>query len=334
MKRKVFIMLKFKLKNLMVSLFAATAMTTTVYAETAPEEVIIETQEIRTNTEQYIDRASEAIKVITPEILTSNVVVPENKKVEEPKSNEPINPKEEVVLNLLYLDVLGDLNMRTAPSVVDGKVMGVVTKNSLVISHGRHSNGWYLLSNGWYVSDKYVKIANITSYDEFLSERQKRNDEKKRLAEEAAKQAQAAKAKQQQKQVQTYATSGASAYANIKLSDADVTLLAQLVYAEARGESFEGQVAVAKVVFNRMLSSSFPNTLREIVYQKNQFSPVINGSINNSPTQTQYDVINTALASSDNLGGALYFYAPSLVKSPYMEKLQTVAVVGVHHFKK
>lgn len=66
-------------------------------------------------------------------------------------------------------------------------------------------------------------------------------------------------------------------YAELHFSDEDVYILACLVYHEARGESFEGQVAVVEVVLNRMLSDYFPDTVEEVVFQKYgdvwQFSP-------------------------------------------------------------
>lgn len=66
-------------------------------------------------------------------------------------------------------------------------------------------------------------------------------------------------------------------YAELHFSDEDVYILACLVYHEARGESFEGQVAVVEVVLNRMLSEYFPDTVEEVVFQKYgdvwQFSP-------------------------------------------------------------
>ncbi|MNH26818.1 Spore cortex-lytic enzyme precursor [compost metagenome] len=92
-------------------------------------------------------------------------------------------------------------------------------------------------------------------------------------------------------------------------------------------------VAVASVVFNRVKSERFPNTVTDVIYAKNQFSPVMNGSINKQASEIQYKAIEDAL-TRDNTNGALFFYAPSLVKSGYMESLTTVAVIGVHHFKK
>lgn len=81
-----------------------------------------------------------------------------------------------------------------------------------------------------------------------------------------------------------------SRYAGITLTDEDVETLARLVWLEARGEPFEGQVAVVEVVFNRVLSASFPDTVDAVVYQKNQFTPAPRIQATTAE-QTQYDAV-------------------------------------------
>ena len=71
--------------------------------------------------------------------------------------------------------------------------------------------------------------------------------------------------------------------ASAAIISADHRLLSKLVYAEARGESYKGQVAVAAVVLNRVASASFPNTISGVIYQSGAFSCVSNGAINNTP---------------------------------------------------
>ncbi len=72
----------------------------------------------------------------------------------------------------------------------------------------------------------------------------------------------------------------AGAKASHSYSDADLRLMSGIIYAEAGGESFQGQVAVGIVVMNRKRSSSFPNTVNGVIYQPYQFGPVSNGSLN------------------------------------------------------
>ena len=81
----------------------------------------------------------------------------------------------------------------------------------------------------------------------------------------------------------------------IVISENDKEILARLTYLEARGEPFDGQVAVVEVVLNRILSPSFPDSVSEVIYQKNQFSPA--GKISSTtPTKTQYEAVEAAIA--------------------------------------
>lgn len=110
----------------------------------------------------------------------------------------------------------------------------------------------------------------------------------------------------------------------------DKKLLAQLIRAEARGESFEGKVAVARVVLNRVASSKFPNSVRGVIYQRGQFSPVSNGSINNAPTEVEYDAIDEAVRRGND--GTLYFYNPHTSTSGWIFTRPVVKTVGSHRF--
>ena len=86
-------------------------------------------------------------------------------------------------------------------------------------------------------------------------------------------------------------------------SNSDLNLLAHLVYSEARGESYRGQVAVASVVLNRVKSSSFPNTVAGVIYQRGAFSVVADGQINLEPNQT---AISAAQDAMNRLGSKLW----------------------------
>ena len=91
----------------------------------------------------------------------------------------------------------------------------------------------------------------------------------------------------------------------------DLDLLARLITAEARGEPYEGQVAVGAVVMNRVKSPQFPNTIREVIYQKGQFSslPKLPRTV---PTESAIRAAREAMAGEDPSKGALYFYNPKL----------------------
>lgn len=99
-----------------------------------------------------------------------------------------------------------------------------------------------------------------------------------------------------------------SRYSGIDLSEEDIDLLARIIWLEARGESFEGQQAVAEVVFNRMLSEYFPDTLHEVIYEKNQFTTARNVH-NADPGSTQYMAIEAALNGPNILPLDVVFFS-------------------------
>ena len=99
-----------------------------------------------------------------------------------------------------------------------------------------------------------------------------------------------------------------SQYAGITLNDEELDLLARIVWLEARGESFEGQQAVAEVVFNRILSEDFPDTLTEVIYEKGQFTTVWDVHTA-APTNTQYRAIDAALNGPNILPLEVVFFS-------------------------
>ena len=94
-------------------------------------------------------------------------------------------------------------------------------------------------------------------------------------------------------------------------SSSDLNLLARLVYGEARGEPYTGQVAVAAVVLNRVKHSSFPNTIAGVIYQSGAFDVVSDGQINLTPNETAKKAAQDALNGWDPSNGAIYYFNPS-----------------------
>ena len=130
------------------------------------------------------------------------------------------------------------------------------------------------------------------------------------------------------------AGSGGSATASSSSSylSADHRLLSKLVYAEARGESYKGQVAVAAVVLNRVSSSEFPNTVSGVVYQKAAFTCVSNGSINCTPDSSCIRAAREAINGWDPTGGCLYYYNPDKTDDAWIRTRTVMTVIGRHHF--
>lgn len=114
---------------------------------------------------------------------------------------------------------------------------------------------------------------------------------------------------------------------------ANSQLLAQLVESEAKGEPYQGKVAVAEVVLNRVNSGEFPNSIEGVIYQPGQFQVVSNGSINNTPSEASIRASNEALAGSNYANGALFFYNPRIATDRWQDSLRTTAVIGNHTFK-
>ena len=125
-------------------------------------------------------------------------------------------------------------------------------------------------------------------------------------------------------------TSSSSSSSNY--SDADLNLLARLIYGEARGESYAGQVAVGAVVMNRIKSASFPNTMAGVIYQKYAFTAVDDGQINLTPNATARKAAQDAMNGWDPSYGALYYYNPSTATSSWIFTRKTTVTIGNHVF--
>ena len=119
-----------------------------------------------------------------------------------------------------------------------------------------------------------------------------------------------------------------------KYSDADVALLARLIYGEARGESYVGQVAVGAVVMNRIKSSSFPNTMSGVIYQRYAFTAVDDGQINLTPNATAKKAAQDAMNGWDPTYGAIYYYNPATASSSWIFTRKTTITIGNHVFAK
>ena len=124
----------------------------------------------------------------------------------------------------------------------------------------------------------------------------------------------------------TLSSSGSSQSSN------DLNLLARCVYAEARGEPYTGQVAVAAVVLNRVKNASFPNTIAGVIYQPYAFTAVDDGQINLTPNSTAYKAAQDALNGWDPTYGCLYYYNPATATSSWIWSRQTVLTIGKHVF--
>ena len=125
---------------------------------------------------------------------------------------------------------------------------------------------------------------------------------------------------------------GGSSSSSSNYSDADVQLLAKLIYGEARGESYVGQVAVGAVVMNRIKSASFPNTMAGVIYQRYAFTAVDDGQINLTPNATARKAAQDAMNGWDPTYGAIYYYNPATATSSWIFTRKTTVTIGNHVF--
>ncbi|WP_445491237.1 cell wall hydrolase [Niallia sp. 03133] len=119
---------------------------------------------------------------------------------------------------------------------------------------------------------------------------------------------------------------------SLKISNEDENLLARLVHAEAKGEPFEGKVAVAEVVLNRVEHKQFPDTVPEVIYEKNAFEPVLNGSIHESADDESHKAVQEALKEQENDDDLLYFYNPETATSDWIFSRKVIKTIGNHAF--
>ncbi|GIP37716.1 spore cortex-lytic enzyme [Paenibacillus sp. J31TS4] len=108
--------------------------------------------------------------------------------------------------------------------------------------------------------------------------------------------------------------------------------LARIIYSEARGETFTGQVAVGAIVLNRVQSNLFPDSISEVIFQPGQFSAVDDGQYWLKPDETSYKAARAALNGSDPTKGALFYYNPVIATAEWSKKRPTMAVIGAHIF--
>ncbi|MED1791720.1 cell wall hydrolase [Brevibacillus nitrificans] len=118
----------------------------------------------------------------------------------------------------------------------------------------------------------------------------------------------------------------------VKVSERDMELLARLVYAESRGEPYEGQVAIAAVVLNRVASSEFPNSVREVIFAPNAFSPVNGDHLSQKTNESARKAVQDAVNGKDPTKGSLYFFNPDTATSKWIWSRPQTVVIGNHRF--
>lgn len=113
---------------------------------------------------------------------------------------------------------------------------------------------------------------------------------------------------------------------------ADIYLLSKLVHAEARGEPYEGKVAVAAVVLSRVKSPLFPNSISAVIYQPQAFTCVDDGQINLTPDDASLRAARDAINGWNPVSGALYYYNPQTATNKWIRGRKIICTIGKHVF--
>ena len=121
---------------------------------------------------------------------------------------------------------------------------------------------------------------------------------------------------------------------SVSTNSNDLNLLARVIYGEARGEPYTGQVAIGAVVLNRVRNSSFPNTIAGEIYQSGAFDAVSDGQINLTPNSTAKKAAQDALNGWDPTYGAIYYFNPKTATNKWIWSRPMTVTIGNHRFCK
>ncbi len=131
---------------------------------------------------------------------------------------------------------------------------------------------------------------------------------------------------------QTLSALGISVGTVPQATESNIYLLARIISAEARGESYTGQVAVGAVVLNRVEHPSFPDTISGVIYQKGAFTAVTDGQFDQPIASSAYNAARDALNGWDPSGGAIYYYNPDKTSNKWIRSRPVITRIGNHLF--
>jgi len=118
----------------------------------------------------------------------------------------------------------------------------------------------------------------------------------------------------------------------LNLTENDLKIMANAVYGESRGEPYEGQVAVAAVILNRLKSPSFPNTIYGVIFEERAFTAVADGQIWLTPNETARKAVLEAVNGNDPTDGCLYYFNPVTATSAWIWTRPQYKTIGKHIF--
>ena len=127
-------------------------------------------------------------------------------------------------------------------------------------------------------------------------------------------------------------TSSGSASSKNVTNNKDVDLVARLINGEARGEPYEGQVAVGAVILNRTRDARFPSTIAGVIYQPGAFTAIVDGQINAEIEESSIRAARDALNGWDPSGGAVFYYNPAKTTNKWIWSRPLIKIIGKHRF--
>ena len=210
----------------------------------------------------------------------------EQKKLQEFQENRKLIEEEEARLQAEKTELD---SLKVAAETEKSKVSGLISQTSNSIAK--------------YAGDISEAEQRALAYEQEIKQKEENLETlRKKLAEEIAMSQKAANATWRD-------------ISDISFEEGDRYLLANLIYCEAGGEPYDGQLAVASVVINRVRSSVYPNTVVGVIYQNKQFSPVASGRLElalatNKATSRCYQAADEAMSGVTNVGNCVYFRTP------------------------
>jgi len=127
-------------------------------------------------------------------------------------------------------------------------------------------------------------------------------------------------------------TSGGSTSSKNVANSKDVDLIARLINGEARGEPYEGQVAVGATILNRTRDARFPSTIAGVIYQPGAFTAIVDGQIHAEMAESSIRAARDALNGWDPSGGAVFYFNPATSTNKWIWSRQLIKVIGKHRF--
>lgn len=158
------------------------------------------------------------------------------------------------------------------------------------------------------------------------------NKNQNNVEEEQVPSVEAAEEKEKKDEAEVKAVAGEKVEMEVAVTEEEYDLLARAVYSEARGEPFQGQVAIAAVILNRVEHGNFPDTINAVIFQPFAFTAVQDGQFWLTPDSTAYAAVEKALAGNDPSGGAIFYYNPATASNQWIRSRQVITAIGKHVF--